>query len=112
MNATTQTNIASKMHDYRKHLKTISNGLVELAKTENRTDYSINQLLRECYGLIGKRLHTFEEWKEQNCSIRKGEHAYLFWGKPKEAPNGKKYCPVSFLFCEEQIVVNTSNATA
>ena len=112
MNATTQSQIVSKMHDYRNHLKTISDGLVEMAKASGREEYSINTLLRECYNLIGKKLHTFDEWKEQNCSIRKGEHAYLFWDKPKETANGKRYCPVMFLFSEDQIKVNASQATA
>ena len=52
MNATTQNQIVSKMHDYRNHLKTISDGLVEMAKASGRNDYSINTLLRECYNLI------------------------------------------------------------
>ena len=112
MNATTQNNIASKMRDFRTHLKTISNGLVEMAKAAGREDYSINGLLRECYNLTGQELHTFDEWKEQNCSIRKGEHAYLFWGKPKETADGKSYCPVIFLFSKDQVRLNAQTTAS
>ena len=84
----------------------LSNGLVDKAKSENRNDYSVNGLLREYYDLVGKKLHTFNEWKEQNCSIRKGEHAYQIWDKPVQDTNGKTWCPIRFVFSEDQVIVN------
>lgn len=112
MNASTQNALAAKMKDYRINLKTMSNGLVEQAKSQNRTEYTINGLLREYYELVGKKLQTFDQWKAENFSIRKGEHAYHFWDKPKQMPDGKSYCPILFLFSQDQVQVSAIQATA
>ena len=40
------TNQSSKMQDYRAHLRTITNGLVEMAKAAGRSKFTCNQLLR------------------------------------------------------------------
>ncbi len=93
----------SKMKDYRAHLRTITNGLVEMAKAAGRTKFSNNQLLRECYNLMDSELMTYEQWKEQGAYVRRGEHAYLFWGAPVISDSGFKYYPVEFLFCREQV---------
>lgn len=95
----------SKMHEYREHLKTITNGLIDMAKAAGRTDYRTNQLLRECYNLVDEELHTFDEWKELGSNIAKGQHAYLFWGSPIESQSGIRYCPVKFLFARNQLAV-------
>ena len=94
---------SSKMHDYRAHLSAISNGLVEMAKAAGRTKFTRNQLLRECYNMIDAELKTFDQWKEEGAYVRKGQHAYLFWGTPVVSENGIKYCPVEFRFCREQV---------
>jgi len=93
----------NRMHDYREHLKTITNGLVEMAKASGREDFSCNQLLRECYNLVNVDLDTFDGWKARGGQIRKGQHAYLFWGKPIESNKGYSFSPVSFLFAKEQV---------
>ena len=97
----------SKMKDYRAHLRTITNGLVEMAKAAGRTKFSNNQLLRECYNLIDSELMTYEQWKEQGAYVRRGEHAYLFWGKPITTEAGYKYSPIQFLFSREQVRFKT-----
>jgi hypothetical protein len=93
----------SKMKDYRAHLRTITNGLVEMAKAAGREEYTCNQLLRECYNLTNSELMTYEQWKEQEAYVRRGEHAYLFWGTPVTTKAGYTYCPVEFRFCREQV---------
>jgi hypothetical protein len=98
-----QSNYSSKMHDYRAHLRTITNGLVEMAKAAGRTQFTNNQLLRECYNLIDAELMTYNQWKEQGAYVRRGEHAYLFWGSPITNENGVRYCPVEFKFCRAQV---------
>lgn len=100
-----QTNevMNQKMHEHREHLKVITNGLIEMAKAAGRTDYKCNQLLRECYNLVDQELHTFDEWKSKGATVREGQHAYLFWGKPIETEKGIKFCPVRFLFCKDQV---------
>ena len=94
---------SSRMQNYRMHLRTITNGLVEMAKAAGRTKYTYNQLLRECYNLVDAEFHTYEEWKNQGAFVRKGQHAYLFWGSPVVSENGVRYCPVEFRFCREQV---------
>ena len=100
---TTPTQSSSKMYDYRTHLRTITDGLVEMAKASGRTQFTNNQLLRECYNLIDAELMTYDQWKELGAYVRRGEHAYLFWGSPVTSETGVRYCPVEFRFCHEQV---------
>lgn len=93
----------SKMRDYRAHLRTITNGLVEMAKAAGRSTFTNNQLLRECYNLLDQELLTYDQWKEQGAYVRRGEHAYLFWGAPITTETGHRYCPIQFLFSREQV---------
>lgn len=93
----------SKMKDYRAHLRTITNGLVEMAVAAGRNKYSCNQLLRECYNLVDAELKTYDQWKEEGAYVRRGQHAYLFWGTPVTNERGIRYCPVEFRFCREQV---------
>ena len=101
--AKTTENTSSRMQNYRMHLRTITNGLIEMAKAAGRSKYTCNQLLRECYNLADVEFHTYEQWKEQGAFVRKGQHAYLFWGKPVTNDKGVRYCPVEFLFSREQV---------
>lgn len=112
MTPTTQEKIAAKMRDFRNDLKQISEALVNQAKEQGRDNFSINGLLAENYGITGKKRQTFNEWKEQNYSIIKGEHAHLFWGKPQEGRDGRTWCPVAFLFDESQVRPSAFQAAA
>ena len=87
----------------REQLKNLSNSLMELAQAAGRTDARINELLRETYQLVGQELKTFEAWQAEGANIRRGQHAYLFWGAPVESKNGFSYCPVQYLFTREQV---------
>lgn len=107
--ASSEVMISSKIVEYRKQLKSISTKLEEMARLSGR-DVKVNQLLRECYQLTGKELHTFEGWQKRGASIRKGQHAYLFWGKPRKAAGGHMFCPVAFLFEESQVVYKEAQA--
>lgn len=93
----------TRMQNYRLHLRTITNGLIEMAKAAGRSKYTCNQLLRECYNLVDAELKTFDQWKEEGAFVRKGEHAYLFWGHPITNEKGFRYYPVEFRFCREQV---------
>ena len=103
-NSSTVTRSTSRMQDYRNHLRTITNGLVEMAKAAGRTKFTCNQLLRECYNLLDTELLTYDQWKEQGAFVRKGQHAYLFWGAPITNEQGVRYCPVEFRFCRDQVM--------
>ena len=93
----------TRMQNYRLHLRTITNGLKEMARAAGRSKYTWNQLLRECYNLVDAELKTYEQWKEEGAFVRKGEHAYLFWGHPITNERGFRYYPVEFRFCREQV---------
>jgi hypothetical protein len=101
---------SSRMHDYRMHLRAITDGLVEMAKAAGRKKFSCNQLLRECYNMVDAEFHTYDEWKEQGAFVRRGEHAYLFWGAPVTNERGVRYCPVEFRFSREQVRFKEVNA--
>ena len=93
----------SKMQQYRIQLKSITNQLREMAQTSGRGNATCNQLLRECYQLTDTELDTYEGWTAKGGKVRKGQHAYLFWGKPTQAEAGYSYFPVQFLFAREQV---------
>lgn len=46
---------------------------------------TINEMLRAYYEKQANitELNTFDQWKEKGYQVRRGEKAYLFWGKPK-----------------------------
>ena len=100
--ARTQSEL-SKMQQYRLQLKSITNRLREMAEASGRATASSNQLLRECYNLTNTELDTYEGWTAKGGHVRKGQHAYLFWGAPVESKNGYTYCPVAFMFSREQV---------
>lgn len=102
--ATRQQVELTKMQQYRIQLKSITNNLKCLALAAGRTKISSNQLLRECYQLTNTELDTFDGWASKGAKVRKGQHAYLFWGKRTQSETGD-YCyyPISFLFSREQV---------
>ena len=46
---------------------------------------TINEMLRAYYEKQNNitELNTFDQWKEKGYQVKRGEKAYLFWGKPK-----------------------------
>ena len=68
---------SSRMHDYRMHLRAITDGLVEMAKAAGRKKFSCNQLLRECYNMVDAEFHTYDEWKEQGAFAN---HSNMLFG--------------------------------
>ena len=93
----------SKIQQYRLQLKSITSKLREMAETSGRGNTSSNELLRECYQLTNTELDTYDGWIAKGGQVRKGQHAYLFWGKRVQAEAGYAYCPVQFLFAREQV---------
>ena len=96
----------SKMQQYRIQLKSITAKLRSIAETSGRTNVTGNQLLRECYQLTNAELDTFDGWQAKGGRVRKGQHAYLFWGKRIQANAGYMYFPIEFLFSREQVAFN------
>ena len=48
---------------------------------------TINEFLKAYYQKSAgvTELNTFDQWKEKGYQVRKGEKAFLFWGKPKKS---------------------------
>ena len=99
-----------KVTTIRENLKKLCNDLSDLARKAGREEFTLNQLLRESYNLQEQELDTFEGWKAKGANVRKGQHAYLFWGAPVESKTGHKYCPVAFKFSREQVHFATAQA--
>ncbi|MDR2824018.1 MAG: hypothetical protein LBB41_02320 [Prevotellaceae bacterium] len=83
---------------------------------------SINEALEAFYAQSGHtELHTFSEWHQQNHIIKKGEHALLLWGKPRNSKtetenassetteneengeNGRGFYPIAYVFSNLQV---------
>ena len=75
-------------------------------------DTTINEALLDMYRKEGhKEFKTFNQWLWEGKMVKKGEHAYLVWGKPRKvsqaAPDEKddeyKYWPLCYLFGDGQV---------
>ena len=46
---------------------------------------TINEMLHDYYAKQNNitELNTFDQWKDKGYQVRKGEKAFLFWGKPR-----------------------------
>lgn len=76
---------------------------------------TVNEGLREFYTEQNpeiEKFNTFNQWREQNCTVKKGSKAYLFWGQPRkveQVPEGStepeefKYWPICYLFANTQV---------
>lgn len=97
--------------DKRKFLARISKHLKMLVK-EGVYD-SVNQALLEFYAEDlpeGTAFKSFNQWRKEGKRVRKGEKAFLLWGKPrqvaaKEAEENEdfKFFPLAYVFSSEQV---------
>lgn len=78
----------------RAELKAISNQLkkaVQQGLIPESEDGTINGLLRAMYAQQGHtELKTFDEWKEAGYIVRKGQKAFLLWGRPRKHDTDKE----------------------
>lgn len=68
-----------KKPKYKEMLQTITKGLMELNCRICGTYEERNQMLRECYNLTNRTLHTRDEWHDKGYIIRERECGYVFW---------------------------------
>lgn len=72
----------------REELKATSNLLKKAVRSgmiPPSDDGTINGLLRDMYAQQGHtELKTFDEWKAAGYIVRKGQKAFLLWGKPRK----------------------------
>lgn len=98
----------------RKTLIAISQALRLLVK-EGAIE-SVNEGLKDLYiekDPAIKEFKTFNQWKEEGATVRKGEKAFLIWGQPRrgeQVPEGSnepeeyKYWPMCYLFANTQVI--------
>ena len=102
---------------------------VRKSETEEEAIYwstrTVNEMLFKILYKKGEaqEFKTFWQWKEEEKTIKKGEHAYLIWGQPIKARTKKeekptpattegnpqtedefKYWPICYLFSNLQVV--------
>ena len=72
-------------------------------KGENK---AANVLLLEYYSKGRKiKYNTFAGWKAEKMEVKKGEKAFIIWGKPKNptAEHDFKFFPLAYVFSEYQV---------
>jgi antirestriction protein ArdC len=93
-------------------LKELSKIIKPLVKEGAYT--TVNEaLIQEIYAINGNKVFkTYEQWKQEGKQVKKGEKAYLVWGKPKgakeeeESPADEEketFFPICFLFSNLQV---------
>ena len=83
---------------------------------------SINEALLHFYrGDSGTALsfNTFDQWRRQNCMVKKGEQSFLLWGAPKPFKKRDDQCdddqpetffPICHIFSEKQVEKQLTNS--
>lgn len=111
METTTRTPIQEKRDLLKEYSKAVK-PLVSEGKYE-----TINEaIIKEVYDPNGElEFKTYDQWKSEGKQVRKGEKAFLVWGKPKSAQEQKeqepqeqeeetdKFYPLCFLFSNLQV---------
>lgn len=99
-------NDEQKMEECLIHLRTITNGLREMAVAAGRDLKNItdNRLLQECYNLVDAELHYATEWADKHYALRPQQHPYLFWSIKKDVPlEERKQQHLAQLFVKDQV---------
>ncbi len=101
----------TSIQEKRERLKTLSEKVKSLVKAG---DYeNINQaIIKTIYSPNNSQeFKTFNQWKEAGRTVKKGEKAFVVWGKPRknkekeeliEGEEQYKLYPLCFLFSEAQ----------
>lgn len=119
--ATAQKPLTDKQilaRERRKALKDLSNQLKTMAEQSGQ-EATVNELLRQYYAEARHTdLKTFDQWKEKGFAVRKGEKAFLLWGKPTASKTAKQttteqgkpeedakndFYPLAYLFSQQQV---------
>ena len=92
--------------------------LVELSQTAKAIQDihggTINEIIVEKFykDLENTEFNTLKQWNEKGKRIKKGEKAFLVWGKPKQNnkeneeetdEDGNKFYPVAYIFSNKQV---------
>ena len=113
MSKNSKTTRKEQYIEKRKLLIALSQGIRQLVKEGAYN--TVNEGLHEMYAEENPEIeefNTFNQWKEEGFTIKKGSKAFLFWGQPRKAnqipegsdePEEYKYWPICYLFSNEQV---------
>ncbi len=106
----------SKYKENRQKLIELSKKAREIREADiDLEESTINEILREYFYSNDDNnvFNSFYEWKEKGFKVKKGEKAFLFWGKKQrvsqdataESEEEKKYSffPLCYLFSNKQV---------
>lgn len=104
----------SSIGDKRQELRELSNALKWRVK-ETEEFATLNEAIISHYKEQDpniKRFETYNKWQEEGYQVKKGERAFLVWGRPKNTDKEKQkeesddkgdFYPVAYLFANTQV---------
>ena len=107
---------SNRKEQYLKNRKTLIalSQMIRIGVKEGAFD-SVNEGLKETYMEQNPEIEefkTFNQWKQEGATVRKGQKAFLIWGQPRnveQVPEGSnepeefKYWPLCYLFANTQV---------
>jgi hypothetical protein len=110
-------NTIQEKRDFLKKLSTTVAPLLEAGEYKTTNEAVINTFYID---KVHTNFKTFNEWKREGYSIKKGSKAFIVWGKPKSAQDAEKateqgkdepttdddtrdFYPIAFLFSNAQV---------
>lgn len=110
-------NKESKYKENRDRLKELSK-VAKMALKVMPDEYAnVNDyVIRECYTHNGHtEFNTFYQWIQKGYAVKKGEKAFVIWGKPQKATEKKEsekdefdFYPLCYLFSNLQVEFKTT----
>lgn len=113
--------MSPKTKEKRQKLSEISRAvkpLVKMGVYSSVNDALISQYC-EAEGLPANEFKTFIGWKKEGKYVKKGESAFLIWGRPKNIKVEKEdseeeesfdYFPLAYLFSSKQVASYTEES--
>lgn len=112
---TTQTAQQSPIQEARENLKVLSLEVKDLV--QDGTFHTINDAIMETLYKTpeNRAFKSYSQWRQEGYQVRKGEKAYLLWGRPKKVQaemEGKSseeidqianFFPLAYLFSNKQV---------
>lgn len=110
------TNLSKNKEEYkerRANLIALSNIAKKLREDSGKEEQTLNFFIVNIYQDSKPGVYkTFQEWKIENKTIKKGEKGFPIWGQPvlrtkktdKETETKDEYFPLCYLFHESQVV--------
>lgn len=107
----------SHIHESREKLKAISLSVRDLVKEGKYTNINEAIMATVYKDEQNQEFKSYRQWHEEGFQVRKGEHAFPLWGRPKEHEDKEtpekssdetvedmgKFFPVAYVFSNKQV---------